>query len=186
MGRAGFEKEPAAVGMGTGRQEGRAEGKAVLWGRHAMTLGGTKGLGTLRSALSRSRDSDASKAKAASAQPVRAGNIPVIAQSPRTRAGGCSMTPRAPQVSAHGSRLCSWSCQMQEALREEPRLAPPQSSITPACFSTAATEQSACSFNTQHSKLSSPRAEGRAQPKQRTAAREPQALQRPYKNIFAV
>lgn len=93
MGRAGFEKEPAAVGMGTGRQEGRAEGKAVLWGRHAMTLGGTKGLGTLRSALSRSRDSDASKAKAASAQPVRAGNIPVIAQSPRTGAGGCSMTP---------------------------------------------------------------------------------------------
>lgn len=45
MGRAGFKKEPAAVGMGAGRQEGRAKGKAVLWGKHVMALGDTKGWG---------------------------------------------------------------------------------------------------------------------------------------------
>lgn len=93
LGRAGFEKGTCCSGDGCGEAGGESQGESCALGQACDGTGWLQGLGMLRSALSPCRDSDVSKAKAASTQLVRARNIPVVAQSPRTRAGGCSITP---------------------------------------------------------------------------------------------
>lgn len=93
LGRAGFEKGTCCSGDGRREAGGESQGESCALGQACDGTGWLQGLGMLRFALSPCRDSDVSKAKAASTQLVRARNIPVVAQSPRTRAGGCSITP---------------------------------------------------------------------------------------------